>query len=135
MRIPANRYRDPEAALALITGVPGLEEQAVYRDDNGASRYTQIRPGAGITRFGPGTEGRDPDRHMADPAEIGNRETTTIHAVLPDARRREERRAQVRAGRARVPLRLTAQDYRGARCTTADPEGHIRCFGGCDPRS
>lgn len=129
MLIPATRYRDPEAALRFLRDVLGLEEHAVYRSDNGTIQHAQMRAGAGIMMFGPPNDGPF-ERFMADPNDIGGRETTTIYAVVPDVAARHAR--AVAAG-ADILLPLKEQDYGGQAFTVADPEGHIWTFGDYDP--
>jgi uncharacterized glyoxalase superfamily protein PhnB len=131
MLVPATRYRDPEAAFRFILDVLQLEEHAVYRSENGKIQHAQVTLGTGMMMFGPGAEGSDFDRLMADPSEIGGRETTTIYAVVPDVARRFD---HVVAAGARVLMALAAQPYGGSSFTIADPEGHIWTFGDYDPR-
>jgi uncharacterized glyoxalase superfamily protein PhnB len=129
MLIPATRYRDPEAALAFLRDVLGLEEHAVFRDAAGGLVHAQMRCGAGLMMFGPVQENAF-DRLMAAPEDIGGRETTTIYAVVSDV---AARHARATAGGARVLMPLEAQPHGGQSFTVADPEGHIWTFGDYDP--
>ncbi len=129
MLIPATRYLDPEAALIFLRDVLGLEEHAVYRSDDGKILHAQMRIGAGMMMFGPPNDGPF-ERYMADPTEIGGRETTTIYAVVQDVAERHER---VVAAGATILLPLEEQFYGGQAFTLADPEGHIWTFGDYDP--
>jgi len=131
MLIPATRYRDPEAMLAWLASVLGLEEHAVYRSDDGKISHAEMKVGEGIMMFGPPNDGPF-DACMADPAEIGGRETTTIYAVITDVAARYDRAV---AGGARVILPLEGQFYGGSSFTAADPEGHFWTFGDFDPRT
>ena len=131
MLIPATRYRDPEAMLAWLASVLGLEEHAVYSSDNGKISHAEMKVGEGIMMFGPPNDGPF-DACMADPAEIGGRETTTIYAVITDVAARYDRAV---AGGARVILPLEEQFYGGSSFTVADPEGHFWTFGDFDPRT
>ena len=135
MLIPSTRYRDCAAALDFITRVLGLQEHAVYHSEDGEIQHVQIRLGAGLMMFGPGQPDSPFEACMADPAEIGGRETTTIYAVEPDAQALRARWDRVQAAGARVLLALTDQPYGGASFTVADPEGHIWSFGDYDPRA
>ncbi len=130
MLIPATRYRDCDAALAFITDVLGLEEHAIYRSEDGKISHAEIKLGDGIMMFGPPNDGPF-DRYMADPGDIGGRETTTIYAVITDVAARYKR---VVAGGAKVVLPLEEQFYGGSSFTIADPEGHFWTFGDFDPR-
>jgi uncharacterized glyoxalase superfamily protein PhnB len=133
MLIPATRYRDCAAALDFITRVLGLEEHAVYRSEDGEIQHAQIRLGAGLMMFGPGADDNPFDAYMADPQELGGRETTTIYAVEAGPEVLRARWDRVQAAGAKVLLPLADQPYGGAGFTIADPEGHIWSFGDYDP--
>ncbi|MFV0515614.1 MAG: VOC family protein [Jhaorihella sp.] len=128
MLIPAARYHDCEAALAFITGVLGLEEHAVFRDERGGIVHAQIRLGQGLMMFGPPHGGRF-DAMMADPREAGG-VTTTIYAVVDDVAARHGR---IAAAGAEIVMPLEDQDYGGSSFSVRDPEGHIWTFGDYDP--
>ncbi|MBV2361345.1 VOC family protein [Thalassococcus sp. CAU 1522] len=134
MLIPATRYRDCEAALRFINDVLNLPAHAVYRDDAGRIQHAQIALGAGLMMFGPPNDGPF-DRYMADPGDIGGRETTTIYAVLPDRATLQAHYDRARAAGAEILMPLEDQPYGGANFTLADPEGHIWSFGDYDPRA
>lgn len=129
MLIPATRYRDPEAALSFLRDVLGLEESAVFRDDDGRILHAQMRCGTGLMMFGPERASAF-DRYMVAPAEIGGRETTTIYAVVEDVAARHDRAV---AGGAEVVMPLEPQPHGGQSFSVADPEGHIWTFGDYDP--
>jgi uncharacterized glyoxalase superfamily protein PhnB len=82
MLIPATRYRDCDAALAFITDILGLEEYVVYRTEDGEIQHAQVKLGAGIMMFGPGSDASEFDRYMADPQKIGGCKTTTIYVAV-----------------------------------------------------
>lgn len=128
MLIPATRYRDCEAALAFVTGVLGLVEHAVYRDDAGNIAHAQIRLGSGLMMFGPPNEGAF-DGFMTDPVAAGG-VTTSIYAVVDDVAGRHAR--AVAAG-AEIVTPLEDQSYGGASFSVRDPEGHIWTLGDYDP--
>lgn len=129
MLIPATRYADPEAALAFLRDVLGLAEHAVYRDDAGTIVHAQMKLGAGLMMFGPNDD-RPFSRFMVAPGDIGDRETTSIYAVVTDV---AAVHARCRDAGARILLPLENQDHGGASFTVADPEGHIWTFGDYDP--
>ncbi len=136
MLIPATRYRDCEAALSFMTGVLGLAEHAVFRDPEGRIAHAQVRLGDGMMIFGPGSTDNAFDAFMADPQEIGGRETTTVYAVLDSLADLEACWARVRdAEGVRVLMPLAEQDYGGSNFSIADPEGHIWSVGTYDPRA
>lgn len=129
MLIPATRYRDPETALAFLTGVLGMTTRAVYRDETGAIVHAQICVGRGMLMIGP--EDDTPfGAAMVAPAAVGRRETTTVYAVVPDVAARHAR--AVAAG-AEIFLPLEAQPYGGSSFSVRDPEGHVFTFGDYDP--
>ena len=134
MLIPATRYRDCDAALRFITDVLGLEEHAVYRSEDGKIQHAQIKLGTGMMMFGPGSAEGEFEQYMADPAEIGGRETTTIYGVVDSLAALQEKYARVVKAGAKVLMPLAEQPYGGSNFTIADPEGHIWSFGDYDPR-
>ncbi|TNF18829.1 MAG: glyoxalase [Rhodobacteraceae bacterium] len=131
MLIPATRYRDPEAALGFLRDVLGLEEHAVYRDDDGRIVHVQMTLGTGLMMFGPDTASPF-QRFMVHPDQTGGRETTTIYAVVDDL---PARHARCLAAGAKVLMPLEDQPHGGASFTVADPEGHVWSFGDYDPRA
>ncbi|MDJ0629865.1 MAG: hypothetical protein QNJ44_16525 [Rhodobacter sp.] len=131
MLIPATRYLDCESMLAWLKDVLLLEEHAVYRSEDGKISHVEMRVGDGFMMFGPPNDGPF-DACMADPAEIGGRETTTIYAVIRDV---AERYAHAVDRGARIILPLQDQFYGGSSFTVADPEGHFWTFGDFDPRT
>ena len=133
MLIPATRYRDCDAALAFITDVLGLEEHAVYRAEDGEIQHAQVKLGSGIMMFGPGSVASEFDRYMADPQEIGGRETTTIYVVVSSQEELEARYSRVTEAGANILMPLAEQPYGGSNFTVADPEGHIWSLGNYDP--
>ncbi|MCG6903932.1 MAG: hypothetical protein LJE68_14755, partial [Rhodobacter sp.] len=81
--------------------------------------------------FGPPNEGPF-EKFMADPGDLGGRETTTIYAVVTDL---AARYARVQKAGAKILMPLEQQPYGGANFTVADPEGHIWTLGDYDPRA
>lgn len=128
MLIPATRYRDCEATLAFLTGVLGLAEHAVYRDDTGRIVHAQLKLGQGLMMFGPVADS-DFDRLMVDPDAAGG-VTTSIYAIVDDV---AARHAQIAAAGAEIVMPLEAQSYGGSSFSVRDPEGHIWSFGDYDP--
>lgn len=128
MLIPATRYRDCEAALDFLTGVLGLAEHAVYRDDKGRVVHAQLKLGQGLMMFGPVSDG-DFDRLMVGPDAAGG-VTTSIYVIVDDV---AARHAQIAAAGAEIVMPLEAQSYGGSSFSVRDPEGHIWSFGDYDP--
>lgn len=129
MLVPATKYRDPEAALTFLTDVLGMVPHAVYRDEAGKIVHAQLCIGQGMLMIGP--EADTPfQKFMVAPAEVGNRETTTVYAVVADVAERFER---VKAAGAEIVLPLTPQDHGGSSFSVRDPEGHVFTFGDYDP--
>jgi uncharacterized glyoxalase superfamily protein PhnB len=129
MLIPATRYRDPDAALAFLRDVLGLEESAVFRGEDGRIAHAQMRCGTGLVMFGPERASAF-DGYMVAPMDVGGRETTTIYAVVDDVPARHDRAV---ARGARVVMPLEPQPHGGQSFSVADPEGHIWTFGDYDP--
>ena len=84
--------------------------------------------------FGPGSASNELDRYMADPLEIGGRETKIIYTVVASHEELEARYSRVTEASAKILMPLAEPLYGGSNFTLADPEGHIWSFGSCDPR-
>ncbi|WP_424986356.1 VOC family protein [Microbulbifer sp. S227A] len=128
MLIPATRYRDCEAALAFLTGVLGLREHAVHRDEAGQIVHAQIALGSGLMMFGPPGDGEF-DALLVAPGMVGA-VTTSIYAVVADVAARHDRAL---AAGAEIVMPLAAQPYGGSSFSLRDPEGHVWTLGDYDP--
>jgi uncharacterized glyoxalase superfamily protein PhnB len=127
--IPCLRYRDPHAAIDWLCKAFGFEKHAVYEDDQGHVMHAQLIHGGGMIMLG---EVR-PDgfgQHMAQPDEIGGRETQCTYVVVTDCKAHYE---HAKAAGAIIVDDYAEKDYGGAGYACRDPQGHLWSFGSYDP--
>ena len=130
MLIAATRYPDCEAALAFLGKVLGLDEHAVFRDDDGQIVHAQMKLGQGVFMFGPEDQPGPFARYMIPPSETGGRATVSMYAVMQDVSACHAR--AVEAG-AEILVPLEPQDQGGVSFSLRDPGGHIWTVGDYDP--
>ncbi len=90
MLIPALRYHDCDAALTFLTNVLGLDEHAVFRDDQGHVQHAQLTFGGGMVMIGPVTADEF-GAFMVQPDDTQGRATVAIYAVVHDVAARHKR--------------------------------------------
>ncbi len=129
MLIPALRYRDCDAALTFLTGVLGLAEHAVFRDNRGKVQHAQLTHGSGMVMIGPDAA-TEFGALMIHPDETQGRATVSIYAVVQDVAARHAR--AVAAG-AEIVIPLQAEAYGGESFSLRDTEGHVWSIGSYDP--
>ncbi|WP_296946399.1 VOC family protein [uncultured Massilia sp.] len=128
--IPCLRYRDTPAAIDWLSDVFGFETQVAIPGIDGAIAHAQLTLGGGMIMLG--TVGGDDDyaRVLAQPDEIGGRETQTVYLQVDDADRVCERARNAGAVILQEPSD-TEFGSRGFMCR--DPEGHVWNVGTYDP--
>jgi uncharacterized glyoxalase superfamily protein PhnB len=112
---PALRYQDAPAAIEWLTGVLGMREQFVVRDDDGRIAHAELGWGDGAVMLGQHTGGAD----GGPPVSAGGGQVY-LAATEPDVRAAFDR---VVAAGATVTQPLTQQEY-GLGFTVSDPEGN-----------
>ncbi|HET6545132.1 MAG TPA: VOC family protein [Rhodanobacteraceae bacterium] len=127
--IPCLRYRDPKAAIEWLCKAFGFDRQAVYEDDEGKVMHAQLTFGNGMVMLG-GVSDTEFGRHMAQPDEIGGRETQCACVIVADC---EAHHARAMAAGAEIVDALETKDYGGTGYSCRDPEGHLWYFGSYDP--
>ncbi len=127
--IPCLRYRDAHAAIDWLCRAFGFVRNAVHENDQGRVEHAQLIWGNGMVMLG---EVRDNDfgRHIAQPDEIGGRETQCPCVIVSDCK--AHYRQAVAAG-ATIVDDYSEMDYGGAGYSCRDPEGHLWYFGSYDP--
>lgn len=127
--IPCLRYRDAHAAIEFLCKAFGFEKQAVYENEDGGVEHAQLTFGSGMVMLG---EVRDNafGRHIAQPDEIGGRETQCACVTVTDCKAHYR---QAKAAGAAIVDDYAEQDYGGAGYSCRDPEGHLWYFGSYDP--
>ncbi|MGH8190926.1 MAG: VOC family protein [Rhodanobacteraceae bacterium] len=127
--IPSLRYRDAPAAIEWLCRAFGFERHAVYADGN-VVHHAQLTFGNGMIMLGSVDNASAWGKRIAQPDEIGSRETQACYVVVADC---ATHCARARAAGAEIVDELETRDYGGSGYSARDPEGHIWSFGDYDP--
>ncbi|MGH8159114.1 MAG: VOC family protein [Rhodanobacter sp.] len=127
--IPCLRYRDAHAAIEWLCKAFGFTRHAVHENDQGGVEHAQLTLGNGMVMLG---EVRDNEfgRHIAQPDEIGGRETQCAYVVVANCK---SHYLQAKAAGAVIVNDYAEKEYGGAGYSCHDPEGHLWSFGSYDP--
>lgn len=127
--IPALLYRDAPAAVEWLCRAFGFEKHLVVPGPDNTIAHAELSFGNGMIMLG---SVRDSEfgRLMAQPAEIGNRETQTAYVIVADA---DTHYARAKSAGAEIIMDIKDEDYGGRGYSCRDPEGHIWNFGTYDP--
>ncbi|HEX7111374.1 MAG TPA: VOC family protein [Mizugakiibacter sp.] len=125
--IPALRYREPLAAIDWLCRAFGFEKRAVHADQCGVVQHAQLTFGNGMIMLGSVDSDSAWGQRIAQPDEIGGRETQCPCVVVADCDAH-----YARAG-AEIVDPLEAKDCGGKGYSCRDPEGHLWWFGSYDP--
>ena len=127
--IPCLRYRDAAAAIECLCRAFGFEKQMVVPGEKGTIAHAQLSFGNGMIMLG--SIGESPfNQLMAQPDEVGGRQTQCPHLVVADA---DAVYRQAKAAGAEIVLDIKDEDYGGRGFTCRDIEGHVWNFGTYDP--
>lgn len=128
--IPYLRYRDAPAAIAWLSKVFGFESHVVVPGEAGVVMHAELRidTGAGIGMLMLASAGRGGafDELMAQPQDIGGRQTQTLYLVVPDA---DAVHARARAAGAEMILDLKDEEHGGRGFSCRDIEGYAWSVG------
>lgn len=129
--IPSLRYRDAPAMIEWLCKAFGFAKHAVYTDDSGKIvQHAQLTFGNGMIMLGSVDNASPWARHIAQPDEIGGRETQCCCLIVADCAKHY---AQAKAAGAEILDALETKDYGGSGYSCRDPEGHLWWFGDYDP--
>ena len=128
--IPCLRYRNAYAAIDWLCAVFGFERHLIVDGDNDTVAHAQLSFGQGMIMLGSVRADSPYGALLAQPDDIGGRQTQTIYLTVNDADAVHERAVQ--AG-AEILIALTDEDYGGRGFTCRDPGGHIWSIGSYDP--
>jgi uncharacterized glyoxalase superfamily protein PhnB len=128
--IPSLRYRDAQAAIEWLCRAFGFERSVVHADDNGVVHHAQLVFGNGMIMLGSVTNGSGFGDHIAQPDEIGGRETQCPCVIVSDC---AAHYARAKATGATIVDEFETKDYGGSGYSCRDPEGHLWWFGSYDP--
>lgn len=128
--IPGLRYRDAVKMIAWLEQAFGFHKQAVYMAGDDKVAHAQLTFGNGMIMLGSIDNGSPMSKYMAQPDEIGDRETQSTYLIVSDC---DAFYATAKAAGAEMILDLEEKDYGGKGFTCRDPEGHIWSVGSYDP--
>jgi uncharacterized glyoxalase superfamily protein PhnB len=128
--VPCLRYRDARAAIAWLCEVFGFERHLVVDGEDGTVVHAELSFGNGMIMLGSVRPDTGYGALLAQPDEIGGRQTQTIYLTVNDADAVHAR--ALRAG-AQIVIALVDEDYGGRGFTCRDLEGHVWSIGTYDP--
>jgi uncharacterized glyoxalase superfamily protein PhnB len=128
--IPSLRYRNALAAIDWLCRAFGFEKHVVYAGEDGVVHHAQLTFGNGMIMLGSVDNANEWGRPIAQPDEIGGRETQCACVIVADA---DAHYARAKAAGAAIVDELAQQDYGGKGYSCRDPEGHLWWFGSYDP--
>lgn len=128
--IPSVRYRDAHAAIEWLVRVFGFHKQAVYDGPDGKVMHAQLTHGLGMLMLGSVMEGGEFHTVMAQPDEIGGRETAGLCLIVEDC---DAVYAAAKAAGAEMVQELNSPPYGGKAFACRDIEGHVWWVGSYDP--
>src|SRR5688572_23312166 len=82
--IPCLRYRDAHAAIEWLCQVFGFEKHGVFEGPNHTIAHAQLTFGNGMVMLGSVSNGSEYGNLVAQPEEIGGRETQTACVITSD---------------------------------------------------
>ena len=128
--IPGLRYRNAPAAIDWLCNVLGFEKQLVVPGDTSDSvLHAQLTLGGGMIMLG-SVNDNDFGRLMAQPEEIGGKETQCSYVLVDDA---DEVYEKAKASGVEIVMPIKDEEYGGRAFTCRDPEGHIWAVGTYNP--
>jgi uncharacterized glyoxalase superfamily protein PhnB len=127
--IPCLRYRDAPKMIDWLCTAFGFAKNAVYAEGD-VVLHAQLTFGNGMVMLGSADNGSEWGRLMAQPDEIGLRETQSPCVIVRDT---DAHYARAKAGGAVIVQDIADQPYGGRGYSCRDPEGHLWWFGSYDP--
>jgi len=128
--IPCLAYRDAPRAIDWLCRTFGLVQRAVYPDENGNIVHAELTFGNGMVMLGSTDRDTSYGRLIAQPDEIGGRQTQTIYLITDDP---DEIHERARAAGVEIVLPIEDKSYGGRGFSCRDLEGHVWSFGSYDP--
>lgn len=127
--IPCLRYRDAPRMIDWLCNTFGFEKQLVVPGPDNTIAHSQLAFGNGMIMVGSAIDSEF-GRLMAQPGEVGGRETQAAYVIVTDIDALYQR---AQANGATIVIAIKDEDYGGRDFTCRDPEGHIWSFGTYDP--
>lgn len=129
--IPCLRYRNAAAMIDWLCDAFGFEKHAVYADGD-TVHHAQLTFGNGMIMLGSVDNASAWGQRIAQPDEIGGRETQSACIIVADC---AAHYARAKAAGAEITDELEHKEYGGSGYGCRDPEGHRWWFGDYDPWS
>jgi uncharacterized glyoxalase superfamily protein PhnB len=123
-------YHDARAAIDWLCETFGFEKRAAYEGEGGSIAHAELAFGNGMVMVGSINTASEFGRLIAQPAEIGGRETQTIYVIADDL---DEIHRRVQASGVQILMKLEDKSYGGRGFSCRDLEGHVWSFGTYDP--
>jgi uncharacterized glyoxalase superfamily protein PhnB len=128
--IPGMRYRDALAAIEWLVKAFGFEKNVVYVGEGNTVAHAQLTFGNGMVMLGSVENGSAYSKLMAQPDEIGMKETQSACLIVNDA---DAVYATAKTAGAVMVMDIADMEYGGRAFTCRDPEGHLWSIGTYDP--
>jgi uncharacterized glyoxalase superfamily protein PhnB len=128
--IPTMRYRNAVAAIDWLVRAFGFEKNAVYMGEGDVVMHAQLTFGNGMVMLGSVENGSQYSKMIAQPDEIGGKQTQTACLIVSDA---DAVYATAKAAGAEMVMDIADMPYGGRAFTCRDPEGHLWSVGTYDP--
>lgn len=127
--IPCLTYRDAHAAIEFLCSAFGFHKHAVHADAD-TVHHAQLTHGNGMIMLGSARKDGEWSGRIAQPDEIGLRETQSPCVIVADP---DAHYARAKAAGAKIEIEIADQDYGGRGYMCRDLEGHLWWFGSYDP--
>lgn len=131
--IPCLKYRDAPRMIEWLCRVFGFQKHLVVADPEGTIAHAELSLGTGMIMLGSvraGDQGNEFGELIAQPDEIGRRETQSAYVIVPDADAVHDR-AVAEGGVILIPIK--DESYGGRGFVFRDLEGHIWSVGTYTP--
>lgn len=130
--IPCLRYHDAPRMIEWLCDTFGFRKQMAIEGEDGGIAHSQLTLGTGMIMVGSVMKKENEwGKQIAQPDEIGKRETQTPYVLVADVDALYER---AKAAGAEIVMEIADKPY-GRDFICRDPEGHIWCLGTYDPWS
>ncbi|CAN5425117.1 VOC family protein [soil metagenome] len=128
--IPAMRYQNALVAIEWLCRAFGFEKQAVFMGEGEVVMHAQLTFGNGMVMLGSVQNGTAYSKLMAQPDEIGMRETQSACLIVSDA---DAVYATAKAAGGEMVMDIADASYGGRAFICRDLEGHLWSIGTYDP--
>jgi len=127
--IPSLRCRNAPVMLDWLCKAIGFEKHPVYADGD-KMQHAQLTFGNAMVMPGSADNASAWGQRIAQPDEIGGRETQACYMVVADCPAHD---ARAKSAGAKIVDELETRDHGGSGHGARDPEGHLWSFGDYDP--